>query len=95
MSDSAHIIKLACALRALNLDHENAHLAVLGLAEAIEAAASSLGIRVQDMEAVLDHITDSPPAEQHLPAFNSETDAEQVCAALDRYTAQRIPQTRY
>ena len=88
MRDSAHIVKLACALRALNLEHENAHLAVGGLAEAIEAAASSLGGRVQDMELVLDHITSAPPEEQ-LPAFNNETDARLVSLALHRYVTER------
>ena len=95
MNEQLLIIKLACALRALDLDHENAHLAVLGIAEAIQTAAAEIGHRVQDMELVLDHITDSPPAEQHLPAFNCETDAELVSAALDRYAARRIPQARY
>jgi len=89
MRDSAHIIQLACALRALNLEHYTAHLAVGGLAEAIEAAAASLGGRVQDMELVLDHITSVPPEEQCLPAFTNQTDAELVSAALDRYVTER------
>jgi hypothetical protein len=89
MRETVQIIKLACALRALNLEHHNADLAIGGLADAIEAAASSLGGRVQDMELVLDHITSAPPEEQRLPAFSNETDAMLVDRALARYAMQR------